>query len=291
MPSQLHESHVLLFRNQPALAAALIRDVLHWELPTFSEARVISAELNDVQPAEYRADLVIELRTDEAVSAIIVEVQLSVDGRKEYTWPAYVANLYARLERPVILLVIAADESVARWASRRIAMGGPNYFKPFVIGPSRVPEVIDEVVARENPELAVLSAMAHGDDADVDRAIQIARIAHATSEALDADRSKLYCDLILNSLGEAALNALMKMDVRKFEFRSEVVRTFVAHGRAEGWAEGRAELITTQLETRFGPLSTETKARIVVAKQDELDRIGKRLLCATSLEDALAPHA
>jgi hypothetical protein len=287
MPSQLHESHVLLFRNQPALAAALIRDVLHWELPTFSEARVISAELNDVQPAEYRADLVIELRTDEAVTAIIVEVQLSVDGRKEYTWPAYVANLYARLERPVILLVIAADDRVARWASRRILLGGSNYFQPFVIGPSRVPEVIDEAVARESPELAVLSAMAHGEDADVDRAIQIARVAQASSERLDADRSRLYCDLILNSLGEAALDALKKMDARKFKFRSAVVRRFVAHGREEG----QAELITMLLETRFGPLSAETKESISLANLEELNRIGKRLLYASSLEDALAAQA
>jgi hypothetical protein len=28
MPSQLHEAHLLLFRNQPALAAGLIRDAL-----------------------------------------------------------------------------------------------------------------------------------------------------------------------------------------------------------------------------------------------------------------------
>ena len=60
MPSQLHESHLLLFRNQPALAARLIREALGVRLPEFQEARVESADLSELQPAEYRADLVIQ---------------------------------------------------------------------------------------------------------------------------------------------------------------------------------------------------------------------------------------
>jgi hypothetical protein len=79
MPSQLHELHLLLFRNRPALAAQLIRDVLAVELPSFGEARIDSADLTDVQPAEYRADLVIQLVRDRPVYGIVVEVQLSVD--------------------------------------------------------------------------------------------------------------------------------------------------------------------------------------------------------------------
>jgi hypothetical protein len=57
MLSQLHESHLLLFRNQPALAADLIRGALGVSLPAFSQAHVVSADLTDIQPAEYRADM------------------------------------------------------------------------------------------------------------------------------------------------------------------------------------------------------------------------------------------
>jgi hypothetical protein len=55
MPSIQHEALLQLFRNRPSLAAELLRDALHRPLPTFSEARVESAELTDIQPAEYRA--------------------------------------------------------------------------------------------------------------------------------------------------------------------------------------------------------------------------------------------
>ena len=160
MPSQLHESHLLLFRNQPALAAELIRGALGVELPAFREARVVSADLTDVQPAEYRADMVIELWAEGTpVYGIIVEVQLSEFSRKAFVWPAYVANLRARLECPVALLVVTPDEGVARWAARTVCLGGLHYFTPYVLGPSGVPEITDETQARENPELAVLSAM------------------------------------------------------------------------------------------------------------------------------------
>jgi hypothetical protein len=56
-PSLQHEALLLLFRNRPELAPELFRDVQHVTLPSYSEARVESAELSDVNPAEYRADL------------------------------------------------------------------------------------------------------------------------------------------------------------------------------------------------------------------------------------------
>jgi hypothetical protein len=100
MPSLLHESHLLLFRNQPTLAAELIRDVLHVEVPRYKEARVDSADLTDIQPAEYRADLVIQMIEDVPVLGIIVEVQLSPYEPKKFAWPAYAANLRARARLP-----------------------------------------------------------------------------------------------------------------------------------------------------------------------------------------------
>lgn len=225
MPSQLHEAHLLLFRNQPALAAQLIREALGAELPEFREARVECATLTELQPAEYRADLVIQLLfRDRPVHGIIVEVQLSVDERKRYVWPAYAANLRARFRCPVSLLVVTADESVARWAAQRVEMGGIYHFTPYVLGPSQVPQIADEARARENPELAVLSAMAHGRDADPERAVEIALAAQGASVSLDLDRKKIYLDLILNSLGEAARAALKKMDARTYEYQSGATR-------------------------------------------------------------------
>lgn len=61
MPSQLHEVLLQLFRNRPLLAPELLRDALQVQLPKFTEARIDSADLTEVQPAEYRADLVVLL--------------------------------------------------------------------------------------------------------------------------------------------------------------------------------------------------------------------------------------
>jgi hypothetical protein len=61
MPSQLHEALLSLFRNRPELAPELLRDALHIQLPAYSEARIESADLTDLQPAAYRADLVVLL--------------------------------------------------------------------------------------------------------------------------------------------------------------------------------------------------------------------------------------
>lgn len=292
MPSQLHESHLLLFRNQPALAAELIRGALGGELPLFREAREVSADLTDIQPAEYRADMVVELSTDDGpVHAIIVEVQLAAHERKRFVWPAYVANLHARLECPVSLLVVTPHESVARWARRTHSIGGLHYFTPYVLGPSVVPQVADEARALENPELAVLSAMAHGRDADWARAIEIAIAAHKASAGLDADRSQIYGDLIMFSLGEAAREALETMATQKYELQSDFARRHFAQGRVEGRVEGEARgrvaLILRQLIARFGQVGPQVDDRIQHASVAELDAIGERLLTARTLEDAL----
>ena len=124
--------------------------------------QIYSADLTDVQPTEYRADLVLRLLDGVEELGVVVEVQLSQDRRKRFVWPVYVATLRARLECSVCLLVVTVDDAIAKWAAQVIEMGGGNQFVPLVLRPSGVPEVIDEAQARADPELAVLSAMAHG---------------------------------------------------------------------------------------------------------------------------------
>lgn len=123
MPSQLHEVLLTLFRNRPTLAPELLRGALDQRLPRFAEARIDSENLTDVQPAEYRADLVVCLASKAPALGIILEVQLRPDPSKRFAWPAYVHNLRARLHYPVCLLVITASEAVARWAVEPIHTG------------------------------------------------------------------------------------------------------------------------------------------------------------------------
>lgn len=287
MPSQLHDVLVQLFRNRPLLAPELLRDALHVELPKFTEARIDSADLTEVQPAEYRADLVIRLFDGVSVLGIVVEVQLSRKHRKRFVWPAYVANLRARLECPVYLLVVTADETIAHWAARPIDLGNGGRFVPLVLGPSGVPVVTDEAQAQSDPELAVLSAMAHGQDADTEKSVRIALAAESAVAGLDPDRSKLYFDLVRRSLSEAARRALQAMDPRKYEYQSDFAKRYVAEGEAKGEVKGRASVVARQLALRFGPLTREVETRIAEASIAELDGIAERLLTAQTLHEAL----
>lgn len=297
MPSRLHEDLLRLFHNRPALAVELVRESLHAKLPEYAEARIDSANLNDLRPAEYRADLVILLMQDRPVHGIIVEVQLARDEDKAFVWPAYVCNLRSRIRCPVCLLVMTVDESVARWAGRWIEIGGDHRFRPWVLSPTGVPQIIDEAKAKADPELAVLSAMAHGAAADTKKAVQIALAAEGALLGLDAERSTLYSDMLFSALSEAARRALRAMNLPKYEYRTEFAKRYYgagkaegkAEGKVEGRAEGRAEFVLRLLTRRFGDLPRSIHDRIRCASIEELDRIGDRLLTADSLSEALDP--
>jgi hypothetical protein len=299
VPSQVHEALLALFRNQPGLAPGLLRDALHVELPTYTETRIESAELTDVQPAEYRADLVVLLYDTRPVLGIIVEAQLAIDERKRFSWPVYVSGLRARMRCPVCLFVVTEDEAVARWASKDIMLGGESRLRPLVLRPSRVPEVFDEMRAKSDPELAVLSARAHGRDADVDKAARIASAAVAATRDLDDDRKQLYFDFVRAALSEAVTRSLDAMRPANYEYQSDFARKYFAEGKAEGQAEGRAEgkaegqaegsarLLLKLLQRKFGPLPESVIERVQSAEIEELDRWGERILSAQSLEDVL----
>ena len=291
MPSQLHEALLLLLRNRPALAPELLRDTLRCQLPAYTEVRIDSADLTELQPAEYRADLVLLLLHGAPVLGIVVEVQLSRDDRKQFVWPVYVATLRARIKCPVCLLVVAGDAAVARWAAKPIEMGGNHRLVPWVLGLQGVPEITDRAQAQADPELAVLSAIAHGDDADTAKSVRIAFAAELASRGLDPDRSILYFDLIMASLSEAARRELRTMDPAKYEYQSDFAKRYVAQGKAEGRLEGqavgKAALVVRQLTLRFGVLGDDVETRIAQASIAELDAIGERLLTAATVEEAL----
>jgi hypothetical protein len=126
MPSYLHEVLVEMFRDRPVFAAELLTGLFGLSVPEFQQARVSSADLTDITPTEYRADAVITLTVGDApVLGVVVEVQLGWKKRKRWAWPAYVANLYARLHCPVLLLVVCSRPVIAAWCGTPIVVGGP----------------------------------------------------------------------------------------------------------------------------------------------------------------------
>jgi hypothetical protein len=59
MPSMAHEVLVDLFKNRPELGPELLTEALGVEVPAYTEARLVSIDLTQVRPAEYRADVVV----------------------------------------------------------------------------------------------------------------------------------------------------------------------------------------------------------------------------------------
>jgi hypothetical protein len=212
---------------------------------------------------------------------IIVEMQLHENEQKRYSWPAYVTNLRARHRCPACLLVVTVEERVARWAAEPIPLGPGNYFTPCAIGPSNTPRITEPCIAAENVELAVLSAIEHAEHENTELAARIASTAIHASEAVDAERARLYLDLILMSLSENALQAVQSMNSLGFEYRSDFARKYVA--------EGRVDIVLKQLALRFGPLQQDTQAKIRAASDAKLGAVAEKLLTAASLADALKP--
>jgi hypothetical protein len=255
---------LLLFRNRPALVPELLRDALHVDLPEYSEVRLESAELTDVVPTEYRADLVVLLVDGKPVLGIVVEVQLGTDAQKRFSWPVYVTGLRARLRCECCLLVITASDDVADWASVPIAIGPGAQLLPLVVGPRGVPIVTDPDRASRDPELAVLSVMAHG-RGDVETAVRIATTAAAAASPLDEDTCVLYLDLIESALSEAARKAFAMLP-QNYEFQGPTFKK----GKLEGKLEGQAAAILEVLDARGIPVSPELRER-VQASTDALE--------------------
>src|SRR5215470_13554786 len=219
MASMAHEVLVDLFKNRPSLGAELLTEALGVALPSYTEARLISIDLTQIKPAEYRADVVVLLLDGNVpIWVLIVEVQLGIDPPKRFTWPEYTMGARAKYRCPVGLLVVAPDPEIAAWCAEPIETGIPSFvLHPPVLGCEAVPIVTDPAEAARRPELAVLSAMAHGES---EYGAAIATAVLPAVARLDDERARFYGDLVLNSLNEATRRALETM-MKGYEYQSD----------------------------------------------------------------------
>jgi hypothetical protein len=264
MPSMAHEILVDLFKNRPSLAAEILAEVLGIPLPPYSEARLASTDLTEIQPAEYRADaVVILLDHGVPVRVIILEVQLAADPRKRLSWPAYVTVSRAIHECPAALLVVAPEPAVAGWCAEAIETGVPGFvLHPPVLRRTAVPVVTDPEEAARRPELGVLSAMAHGDTGE--GATIAAAVLPAVRE-LDEDKARFYYDLVYNSLNEAARRALEAV-MKGYEYQSDFAKKYVAEGRVQE----AARALLTVFRARGIAVPDSIRERILAQKDPEL---------------------
>jgi hypothetical protein len=276
MPSMAHESLVDLFKSRPSLAAEILAEAMGVSLPPYTDARLASTDLTEIQPAEYRADVVVVLlEGDLPVRVIVVEVQLAADPGKRFSWPAYVTVSRAIHRCPAGLLIVAPEPAVASWCAEPIETGVSGFvLHPPVLGRSAVPVVTDPEEAVRRPELGVLSAIAHG---ETEQGATIAAAVLDAIRGLDDDRTRLYHDLVYNSLNEAARRELNAM--KGYEYQSDFAKKYVAEGRAEGRVEGRIEGLAEGLLSvlRARGIAVPDAAREFILAQTDPERLERWL--------------
>ncbi|MEU4543619.1 hypothetical protein [Nonomuraea dietziae] len=227
--------------------------------------------------------------------AVIVEVQRAKDDDKRGSWPVYVATVWDRYGCPVVLLVLTPSDPVVKWAGEPIDMGPGSVVTPFAVGPELIPIVRDHSVAAAVPELAVLSALAHGagpEGQDVLMALFVALC------GLDDERAQIYSDYVVTALPEAARKHLEELvAVGTYEYKSDFARKHQAHGREigraegliEGKAEGIAEAVLRILAKRGVPIPPEAQERILACHdRDTVDAWLDRALDVTRVEELFA---
>jgi hypothetical protein len=153
MPSSEHEGLVEVFRQDPDVAADLLREAFGLPLPGYRRASVESADLSTLTPTERRADAVVLLHDGQGpMRAVVVEVQLRPDQDKRWTWPTYVTTVREQHRCPAALLVLCTNAATKTWCEADIDLGHPGLvLRPLVLGPDRVPVVDDAEQAAAHP--------------------------------------------------------------------------------------------------------------------------------------------
>lgn len=252
MPSITHQGLVELFRARPTLALEVLQRVLATTLPVARSIEVTSASVDELVPTEHRADLMLLMRDGSRtiVGVVIVEVQLAIDADKPFTWPLYAFATRNRFRCPTWLLVVAPEAAVASWAHTPLpsAPGHPAW-GPMVLGPDETPHITTASEAEQAPELALLSAIAHGGNENAKALLDALPAALATmpGEMLPAYLAMLYATLA------PALRAQLERLMTTTPFTSMPLPPFIQRiidvGKAEGEREGKREGKTEGLAT------------------------------------------
>lgn len=171
------------------------------------------------------------------------------------------------------------------WCAEPIEIGVPGFvLRPPVLRRADIPVVTDPAEAARRPELAVLSAMAHG---QTEQGATIAGAVLPAIQGLDDDRARFYYDLVYNSLNEATRRALEAM-MKGYQYQSDFAKKYVAQGRTEGRTEEAARAVLTVLRARGIDIPDAERERILTQQEPaRLERWLERAAVASSIAEVL----
>ncbi len=287
MPSILHESIRALLPDHPALLrdlaplAGLSREHLRGQL------RLGATGLQTLLPPERQADLVLLVERETRPQFVMaVEVQGAVDAEKALVWPFMTAALRMKHRCDAVVLVVALQPDVERWAAAGFALSPVQHMRPLVVGPGRVPPVRDPEEARREPHRALLAAMVHLRGPE---AAEVGEVALLGLIGVDPAERSRYEDIVLHLLGPLARPVMEKLMRSHYEFRSELALERYAQGREEGRKEGEGEgrraFAAEMLRLRFGAAADPMVPLLAEADGETLQWLARRLL------DPISPEA
>jgi hypothetical protein len=201
--------------------------------------------------------------------------------------------------------VIVTDTAVAAWTSAAIDLGLGQAIAPLVLGPSVVPEITDPAKAEEETELAILSAVVHGNGPNGLAVVQAVLGALVELGRFDPEHAAVYFQIVYNVLREPLRRAL---EVLSMERQSEGKAVFppfaqklIERGKLEGLREGELEGLRKgelkakhdalfRLLARAGiELAEADRARILACTEPEtLDRWLENVLGAKTAAEVLS---
>jgi len=309
MPSALHQSLLELLRERPSFAVELVRRLTDLELPEHDDATLTTDSLAPSEIGPLHPDAVILLsrrraeRDDVTVGVLVGEVQLKVRKDKIAAWSLHVPLAARIFGAPAYLLVVTPYEGVAEWVENLPAFGSVRLV-PIVLGPSRIPRIVDDDEARRSPELAVLSALTHGRDDDPSAVLMPTLRAVAD---LPVERAEHLLDMLASQFGDvlpALLETIMptarRMPISEMfrrpylAGRDEGLQEGLKQGHEEGRQEGReqgltaakAESILAILEARGFVLDNVGRARVTTCRERaQLDAWIRRAVVITSADE------
>jgi hypothetical protein len=291
MPSINHDGPIDVIRNNPDMAADLVRLVTPLLIPAQDSLRVDlgSTDASNVVPDEFKADMVTVVRdraTGQPLLLVVIEPQGRKDKEKRFSWPAYLANLRAAHEcDSAVLIVICWDQAEAEKCREAIPMGHPGFILvPVVIGPRDGRDLNGA-----SPWLSVLAGSMGGIDLATDAGrrtvLDAIRETHS-STPVTRTLTAIILGVAPDDAARSALEALMVTKEYKNDFFDRAEALGEARGEARGKAAGKAEVLIKILDARAIGLTGEQRDLVVSCTDPgQLDAWVDRALAATSVDD------
>ncbi|MEW9556297.1 hypothetical protein [Nonomuraea sp. NPDC050783] len=285
MPSPAHATLAALFHDRPTLAVELLCDAFDIGLPRDTLVTVSPADMREIPALGGELETVLPPGRHEPTHGVLVELQQAACEDDRQRWARRAATLWLRLNRPVVVLVLAPDGEVATWASRPIVTSMPGYVvHPLAVGPDQLPPLADPAQAADRLELAVLSVMAHGADRSVARAFLTAL------SKVEEERGARYLEYAYHLSPVEVRRALEEsMSSDAWPMHSPFAREHFLRGRAAGVAEGKARALLTVLRARGVTLTDDALSAITsCTDQEQLDEWAHRAATALRVEELFA---